>query len=218
MSPVVEAAWIAAGTGILSLAGTVTVAISGFRNTRKVTTLTIQAGTDNTVRTLDAVRDERLWDKRTVTYEEVVTHLLHLQVKRRHQMRIYQLDERSVRLSDGLFGAYDAPDWWGLRGRLGVYGSDKVIEAYEVSNAAEVQFNGLYARLCSLSDDSKQAVAAHNPAGVVDPNELRTARQAAHDARKEAEEKNQALIKLIRRELHAKPSQVDAHTQGDGRA
>ena len=68
MSPVVEAAWIAAGTSILSLLGTATVAISGLRNTRRIT-----------VRTIDVARDERLWDKRTVIYEEVVTHLLHLQ-------------------------------------------------------------------------------------------------------------------------------------------
>jgi len=60
--------------------------------------------------------------------------------------------------------------------------------------------------------------ACFGPGLVVDPNELRTARQAADDARKEAEEKNQAVIKLIRRELHAKPSQMDARTQGDGRA
>lgn len=48
MNPTVEAAWIAVGVGILSLAGTVTVAIIGYRNTRKVA--------------LDAARNERLWE------------------------------------------------------------------------------------------------------------------------------------------------------------
>jgi hypothetical protein len=76
MNPTVEAAWIAAGVGILSLAGTVTVAIIGYRNTRKAA--------------LEAARNERLWDKMAAAYEEVLIALLRRQAERTEAATFYR--------------------------------------------------------------------------------------------------------------------------------
>jgi hypothetical protein len=74
MQPVVEAAWIAAGTGVLGVVGTVIVAVSGFRNTRKVTDQTIQAAAQDSIRALDAARADRLWEKQATAYASFITH------------------------------------------------------------------------------------------------------------------------------------------------
>ena len=72
----------------MSLGGTVAVAIAGFRNTRRATTQTVEAGTADSVRAFDAARAYRLWDKQTATYEETTsTYLLFRRVKRRCALR-----------------------------------------------------------------------------------------------------------------------------------
>jgi hypothetical protein len=75
MSPVVEAALIAAITGGVGVVGTVVVAISGHRTTNKTTVLA-----------LDAARGDRLWDKQAATYEETLSALLYRADKRRDQV------------------------------------------------------------------------------------------------------------------------------------
>ena len=69
MNPSVEAAWIAASVGVLSLVGTVIIAIVGYRNTRVVA--------------VEAARNERLVGKIADTYEGVVTALIRRQAERR---------------------------------------------------------------------------------------------------------------------------------------
>lgn len=69
------------------------VAIVSFITNRATTRQTVEAGMADTIRALDAARDDRLWDKQTIACEETVTYLLYLQVKRRHDIRSYRLDD-----------------------------------------------------------------------------------------------------------------------------
>jgi hypothetical protein len=179
MNPTVEAALIAAVVSLVSLGGTVIVAISGFRNTKQTNERTIDSGTEQLKRTLDAARDDKLWDKRTQTYEEVTAYLLFIQAKRRLEAR-----RRNVRFDDAieeannrLLGEYKPASWWELQGRLAIYGSDEVIAAFEASHNA----------------DNEVAAALFQGQ---DPDE----------ARKRADAIDQALAKLARAELNRKPS------------
>jgi len=74
MQSVVEAAWIAAGPGVLGVVGTVTVAVAGYHNTRRVTDQTVQAATQDSIRTLDAARADRLWEQQAAAYAAFITH------------------------------------------------------------------------------------------------------------------------------------------------
>jgi hypothetical protein len=74
MQPVIAAAWIASGVGVLGVIGTVTVAVSGFRNTQKVTEQTIQAAADANIRTLTAARADRLWERQAAAYAAFMTN------------------------------------------------------------------------------------------------------------------------------------------------
>jgi hypothetical protein len=186
MNPSVEAALIAAVVSLVSLGGTVIVAISGFRNTKQTNERTIDSGTEQLKRTLDAARDDKLWDKRTQTYEEVTAYLLFIQAKRRLEAR-----RRDVRFDDAieeannrLLGEYKPASWWELQGRLAIYGSDEVIAAFEGSHNA----------------DNEVAAALFRATN------LRQQGQDLDEARKRADAIDQALAKLARAELNRKPS------------
>lgn len=73
MQPAVEAAWIASSVGLLSSVGTVIVAISGFRNNRKIADRTIQAAAQGAVLAVDAARADRLWEKQADAYAAFIT-------------------------------------------------------------------------------------------------------------------------------------------------
>lgn len=73
MQPIVEAAWIAAVGATLSVIGTVTVAVSGFRNTHKITDQTIQAAAQESIRARDAAHAERLWERKAAAYSAFLT-------------------------------------------------------------------------------------------------------------------------------------------------
>jgi hypothetical protein len=74
MQPVIAAAWIAAGAGVLGIIGTVIVAVSGFRSTQKVTDQTIQAAAKESIRQLDAARADRLWERQATAYAAFITN------------------------------------------------------------------------------------------------------------------------------------------------
>ena len=74
MQPVIAAAWIAAGAGVLGVIGTVIVAVSGFRSTHKVTDQTIQAAARESIRQLAAARADRLWERQATAYAAFMTN------------------------------------------------------------------------------------------------------------------------------------------------
>jgi hypothetical protein len=122
MSPAIEAAWIAAGVSILSLAGTVVVALAGFRNTRAATTVSLRAD-----------RDNRIWDRKTEAYQLALSGALYRSNHR--QQLLAQLfaeggrEEYSVEAAKA-FTDMTEREWNDLLGRLGTLGSEEVIDAY----------------------------------------------------------------------------------------
>jgi hypothetical protein len=141
MSPAVEAAWIAAGVGALGIAGTVIVATVTAKITKQTNSDTLEAATDNIVRTLDAERDAKLWDKRARAYEEIIAYLLYIQAKRRLFMRRQWIsyNKEYEEASDRRVGNGRPADWWDLQARLAAYGSQEAIDAFEASVAADTE-------------------------------------------------------------------------------
>jgi hypothetical protein len=207
MSPAIEAAWIAAGVSLVSLGGTVAVAIAGFRNTRRATTQTVSAGTADTVRALDAARSDRLWDKQTATYEETNAYLLFRQMKRRYELRTDPLDDDTAKAMPGLFSNYSPAGWFEIQGRLVTYASDTIVDAYEAAHFADREVYELYQAWKALALRQRDAIAAGDIRGAqAGVDAVAAAATAIESALAEAERQDQALIKLIRRELHRAPS------------
>ena len=122
MNPTVEAALIAGGVSLISLTGTIIVAVSGFRNTRRVSRDTIAAASEDTIR-------DRLWEKQAAAYVEAIE----------------KLGRRSAALRR-LFTAFDAgdtlpargesEDWDELTARPFAYASPAVVAALRASVSA----------------------------------------------------------------------------------
>ena len=132
MNPTIEAAWIGALTGGVGIIGAVIVAIAANRNARKTNSQTIEAGTASMVRTLDA-GDDKLWDKRTATCEEIMAYLLFLQAKRRLELRrrFIRYDKEHEEASERLVGDYKPASWWEMQARLAAYGSPEALTGFE---------------------------------------------------------------------------------------
>lgn len=76
MDPVVTAAAI-------GVAGTVIVGVAGFLSTKRASDKAAQVSIDNTASSLDAARDERIWDRRAWAYEQGIAALLYRRQRRR---------------------------------------------------------------------------------------------------------------------------------------
>lgn len=205
MNPTVEAAIIAGGASLISIAGTATVAIVGFRNTRKATTDTIEAGTANTVRALHAARDDRLWDKRTAAYEAALADLLHRQTKRQHELRHYYPDENPEEGLRAFFASYERPGWFESQGRLLAYASDSVRVALEASRQADSEVHARYTGWLDITNQTREAIQSGTPAMAPKGSTAMQARKEVTSGLQEAEAKDNALIKLMREELQSKP-------------
>jgi hypothetical protein len=206
VNPTVEAAWIAAGVAGLGIAGTATVAIAGFRSTKNATIRTISANTANTMASLAAAREDRLWDKRAAAYEETLAGLLHGQMKRQHDLRMYRLNEDAEEVLKEFFSSYKQPGWFPAQARLRAYASEEVWEAFEAARQADIEALGLYMRWKMLADDNRLAVESGRPGAAADGQTTIRARRAVDPAVEEAEAKAELVIKLIRDELRSKPA------------
>lgn len=209
VDPTIQAAWIAAGVaggvGVLGIAGTVVTSVVGSRNTRKATEKTVDAGTANTRATLDAARDDRLWEKKCAAYEETIAGIMHRQQKRRHDLRGYRLDDASEDQLKAVFDAYDPPGWFEAQARLAAYASDLVLEASHDANAAHREVRVCYQRYSMMADDNKLASASGQIGLAHGGEETLAARRAVDPAVDDADAKDARLIMLIRDELRSKP-------------
>ena len=130
VTPTIEAAWIAAGATGFGIVSTATVAIVGFPSTKNATVRAISAGTANTMATLAAAREDRLWGRRAAAYEETIAALTHRQMKRQHELRMYRLNEEGEQRLKDFFHSYEPPGWFESQARLLAYASDEVQEAF----------------------------------------------------------------------------------------
>jgi hypothetical protein len=209
MSHVVEAAWIAASVSLVSLAGTVTVAIAGFQNTRKATEQTVKASTSNTIRALAAARSDRLWDKQAAAYVDAVTEVLARRTRR---------EALTSRGDPGNIGSHpiqerrkaEEPESIQIRAALRAYASEAVWAAYEAADQANTAFwlslgNLASAQLASQRPAEPVQVGAsedHLPPGT----DYATALDVMNESKSNAGVADDALFKAINRELAWNPS------------
>jgi hypothetical protein len=127
MNPLVEAAWIAGGATLIGVGGTVIVGVSAFRSTSAATRATIEAA-----------REQRVWDLKAEAYAQALTEA------------VYRADHRDLLRGDDTLAddaLYEAAvakaftgltklAWNELEGRLLAFGSHAVTECYEEAIAA----------------------------------------------------------------------------------
>lgn len=125
MDPTMEAAVISGCFGLLGVAGTVWVAIAGFRANRRISSESVQAE-----------RDRGLWEKRCAAYEEILGVL-----DDRQAYRLEVMNKARTAKADGTdlasftpiatkLADFHDPETRGARGRLMAYASPKVRSAF----------------------------------------------------------------------------------------
>jgi hypothetical protein len=170
------------------------------------------------VRTLDAARDDKLWDKQTATYEEIIAYLLFLQAKRRLELRrrFIRYNTEYEEASERLLGDYKPASWWEMQARLAAYGSPEALAGFEASHAADTKLVELLSTQEGLRRQGEDASGSQAPERAPDIKEIQAVRGAVDEAHKRADETDQALVKVLRDELNRKPSQGDALTARAG--
>ncbi len=203
MNPSIEPAVIAA-------AAAAAVAIVSFITNRATTRQTIEAGTANTVRALDAARDDRLWEKQTALYEEIITLMLYLSLRHHNELRFGRPDAATEKkLMKAVFGDYKMPRVFELQGRIHTYASDVVVAAFDAAKSAEDSLGVCNRRSAALEEQALEASAAGDTAAFeAHVQALEVAAAEGGFASMKAEETSETLIKLIRSELGIKPSRI----------
>jgi hypothetical protein len=202
----VEAALISGGVGVLGVAGTVAVAIAAARSTRKATSKTVDGATQDTIRALNAARDDRLWEKQAAAYEETLASLLYRLAKRHDVFNPYRMPEDAEQAKQA-FAAYDPPDWFGAQARLLAYCPEDIRKAFEASLQADSEVRARSSHWISLTEQARTADERGNlPATNTDS--LEEAQEALMSAVQQADARDQELVKLIRDKLR-RPPQIE---------
>src|SRR5271166_835692 len=197
MDPVEIAAIISGCFAVGSVGLTAYVAVKGFRSTRDVTDKTIEAGSQDTIRALNAARADRLWEKRAEAYEETIAYLLYMQHKRGFRSPYHIMGRDLDTATRFWFGDYHPPGSFEIQGRLVAYASDAIVAAYKESVRADNEASFCFSVWRGIYDSLKgrrDLVSSDD-----DPKQL-NAKNKLEDAEKTAEEKDQTLITLIRNE------------------
>lgn len=187
MNPTVEAAWIAASVGILSLIGTITVAIAGYRNTRKVA--------------VEAARNERLVGQMADTYEGVLTALIRRQTERKEAATFYRTpdaEEKMMRYAD----RHDDPTWFEAQGRVIAYSSPEVRRGLELARRVDVEVAMRFTMWQAVKRQASEArESGKSSEQSTSSGEMR---ELMNQGIELAESIENALIDLIRAELQGK--------------
>jgi hypothetical protein len=104
-------------------------------------------------------------------------------------------------------------DWIELEPRLLTYASPAGLLALKASSDAGLKFRGLYGRYVTMADQEREKNELRGqgfPTPAAPPGAVTAARKAAMDALNEADAKDDALIALMRAELHDRPSHEGA--------
>lgn len=186
MNPSVEAAWIAASVGVLSLVGTVIIAIVGYRNTRVVA--------------VEAARNERLVGKIADTYEGVVTALIRRQAERREAATFYREPESAERMH-GPFKRLD-PAWFEAEGRVTAYSSPQVRRGLTLVRRADEEVSMYFEMWQQAKRRASEARESGRP--VPEATSSGELREQMIQILELAEKVDDALIDLIRAELQGR--------------
>ena len=181
------------------------------------TRATIKAATENTVRTLNAARDDRIWEKRASAYEAALAAILGHANKRSRAMREDAMESRPRLLAD-YFASYESQSWAETEGRLLAYSSPAVESAFLQSRRAEQaaavtwdRCHELLEQRDAFDDRPESQRTAGHVIELSDQAEAALGRTVA--AVEEALGRDDALIKLIRAELEGSPLRVPGQRQ-----
>src|SRR6266852_6489253 len=133
-----------------------------------------------TRKTLQAARDTRMWDKRAEVYVDTLAAVHHRQTKRERDMRTWPLGAEDDRLEVAYLATYTPPDWHQLEARMLAFASHRVTAATQASSTMHMR--AMSSRKSRLDDAAKDR---------------------AHEARKAADDADDALVELIRAEHKA---------------
>lgn len=196
MDPTIAAAWITGGVGALGIVGTVVTSVVGSRNTRKATEQAIEASAANTMATLAAAREDRLWEKRSAVYEETLAALLY-----RGDKRFWGVagawDKGAAEELRNAYDEYRSTTWFERRGRLYAYASEAVRAASEAALQADVKAS----TLSYAAEDFRKAPDLLPNAGEI----LKKITEDLNSAHQEVRDADDVLIKVIRDELRSRP-------------
>ena len=178
MGPEVEAALIAA------------VSAGG------VATISFVINLQTTTRTLEAARDQRLWDKQAEIYAEVLAFVAHRKDARDRSLKIGQYTPAQHSTIQRILDSYEPPSWYELQGRVLAFASDDVFTAFEKArNKDESASQALL--LAVEAGKLARADGAHgDPAFVYDRAEKVV--KLCH----EAEQAENLLVNLVHAQLH----------------
>ena len=198
--------------GLLGIIGTVVTSVVTSNNTRRATERTVQAGAEANRATLTAAREDRLWERQADSYHEVVRGLLYRQRQRNAMSdQVPFIDAQELRES---FASYEPPDWNESLARLVSYAPDDVLGVSNFSEEVDERVRYTCEYMLGLFDDRERALAAGEVPSSDDVDELQDVRGDLSSVIKEAEEADQALMRIIREKLRQAPeaiSQPPAH-------
>src|SRR5258708_7239488 len=194
-------------TGFFTLAAVGLTFVGTLRANRE----TIRAERHTLGLTLGAARDDKIWDKQTAAYEEIIAYLLFIQAKRRLDVRRRhaRYNEEYEQAAQRLLGDYKPASWWELQARLAAYGSSEAIAGFEASHKADTDVAVTLIRLADLEQQSKDARQSGAPHQAPPIEDVHTARKDLDETHGRADETDQGLVKLMRSELNSKPMQGD---------
>lgn len=229
MDPVVTAATI-------GVAGTVIVGVAGFWSTKAAGDKAARVAADTNKSTLDAALYEQLWDRRASAYEQAIAALLYRQQRRRqqwdqlHEPQILHLDPLyslnwgpGYRPPQPYFDRYPPREWFDAEGTLRAYATPEVIKALDAAREADAAARAFLDSCHKLRptieiplEETPEEPGAAQEAPVPDAEadaKFQSALEALEPALRNADEKDNDLIKAIRDDLKARPGQARPATR-----
>lgn len=89
-----------------------------------------------TTRTLDAARDQRLWEKQAEVYEEILAFCAYRQASRQRIISLGDSPDTQAGLQR-LLGSYEPPSWFQMQARVIAFGSVEVEQAFRNARVAD---------------------------------------------------------------------------------
>lgn len=204
MDPTIAAAWIASGSGLLGVVvgvgGTVIVARLGFRSTRDATKATTDAGLASVRAQIAADRRNRIWERQSATYTDLIQNVVHRRSSRTGQMQMVITggEEPSKRP--------EPVGWSELGAQILAYGSQAIINKLQSANEAGRRFEDAVGMWTIASMLARQNAGTGRPTSPTPADQA----EVVSKARDKADELDDDLISAIRAELHAGAAQSPA--------
>jgi hypothetical protein len=196
MDPTIAAALIGVG-------GVVIVAVAGYWTTIR----TMQMN-------LAEAKAGRLWESRATAYVDALAAVHYRQVKREYDTRSYRLDGDGEARAKAYLDAYKAPAWYELEARLQAFASQPVVTATQAGAKAHMAAAAAYQAWHTAAGQTgagnearRQGIPVPSLPGEASGNVA--LHQAQVEARKAADNADDALVELIREELQGRGRPLD---------